>query len=1071
MKGALMSISRNYIRSLAVDDTAYTDGFAYYKNGRVTHAQASNDRRSFRFDVKGNYSYKVILNLDETGDSVDFSCNCPSHVKHKGACKHVIASLLFLNQYVFRNNAKKEMSDEDYRCSQVLDYYSDLETMISQTEVAHIEAEFFHKGTFRNKTDTIAMRLSIGTDKLYKIQSVKKMIESIEGHQNISFGKDFSYRYGITELDRSSENLYRYLLGIYEAESQYGVFGERSVFQKNEINLTKRMFLDVLKCIGKDAFSMNFANGKAFRNIHFIKGNPMITYDIDCMDDIVTLNYADRGRVFPLSSDGDLLYYDRNIYAPRLSFIRNYLPIYNSLGKDNEPIVFRKENATRFLEEVLPRLSATMNLQIPEAIRERYVEYPLTASLYLEYTHWNIRGELKFTYGDYSFNSFSEPETNGVIILRDKDKENEIFNLLDDLHFEMHQGYYMMRDEEAIFEFLSGDSDRLLPLVKLFYDESFRRLRIRKEARVTYGLRAKKGEDYLSLELALENVEKDELKELLQSVQLKKKFFRLKDGDFLLLEDDSLLEAISMIHSVNGSVRQLKDGAVNIPKYNLPYIEGILKQRNESLPMDEAVLALLEELKNPKELPAPADIEADIRPYQLYGFRWMHNLMEHGMGGILADDMGLGKTLQSITFLMSLPKEEASIVICPSSLMYNWKDEIENFAPKLTSEVICGTPEERMQLIRESGANVLITSYPLLRRDLLYYKKRHYEAIIIDEAQNIKNPASINASSVKQLEGNCRFALTGTPIENSLTEIWSIFDFLMPNYMYSHAVFMNQFEKPIANHSEEKLAMLHARMKPFILRRMKQDVLTELPEKTEEKILIELSEEQKKLYAAYLNHYRGEFDFEDEESMRHSQMQILSALMRLRQICCHPKTFVDNYEGDSSKLEVLRELTKEALGNGHRILIFSQFTSMLDLIREMLVNEGISYFIIEGETKLTERLESVKAFNEGEKDVFLISLKAGGTGLNLVGADTVIHVDPWWNPAVEEQATDRAYRIGQTKNVHVIKLLAKDTIEEKIYRLQKKKQHLADSVIDPNADPGSRLTREELVEIFSQTFQ
>lgn len=1065
-----MSLSRNYIRSLAIDEDAYTDGFAYYKNGRVTHAQASADRKSFRFDVKGNYSYKVIVNLAESGDEVEYSCTCPAHVKHKGACKHVIAALLFLNQYVFKNSIKKEMSEEDYRCSQILDYYSDLETLISQTEVAHIEAEFFHKGTLRNKTDIIPMRLSIGTEKYYKIQSVRKMIESIEGRQNISFGKGFSYRYGVTEFDRSSENLYQYLLGIYEMENQYGIVGERSVFQKNEVNLTKRMFLEVLKRIGKDAFSMTFANGKSFQNIHFIKGNPMITYDIDSIDDIVTLNYADRGRVFPLSSEGDLLYYDRNIYAPKTSFIRNYLPIYNSLGKDNEPIVFRKDNANRFLEEVLPRLSATMNLQIPEAIRDRYVEYPLQASFYLEYQHSNIRGELKFSYGEYTFNSFEDPSTDGVIILRDKDKENAIFNLLDDLHFEMHQGYYMMRDEEAIFEFLSGDSDRLIPMMQLFYDESFRRLRIRKDTRVSYGIHAKKGEDYLSLEIGLEDVDKDELRDLLQSVQLKKKFFRLKDGNFLLLDDENLLEAIAMIHSVNGSVRQLKDATVSFAKYNLPYLEEVLQKKNGKLPMDDDVLELLEELKNPAEIPAPEGIHADIRPYQMYGFRWMSNLMAHHMGGILADDMGLGKTLQSITFLMSLPKKEASIVICPSSLMYNWKDEIENFAPDLTSIVICGTPEERMNMIQTSEAKVLITSYPLLRRDLSYYKKRHYEAIIIDEAQNIKNPASINASSVKQLEADCRFALTGTPIENSLTEIWSIFDFLMPNYMYSHAVFMNQYEKPIANHNEDKLFMLHARMKPFILRRMKQDVLKELPDKTEEKILIELSEDQKKLYAAYLNHYRGEFDFDDEEVMKHSQMQILSALMRLRQICCHPKTFIENYEGESAKLDVLRNLTKEALGNGHRILIFSQFTSMLSLIKDMLVEEGISYYIIEGETKLTERSESVKAFNEGNKDVFLISLKAGGTGLNLVGADTVIHVDPWWNPAVEEQATDRAYRIGQTKNVHVIKLLAKDTIEEKIYRLQKKKQHLADSVIDPNADLGSRLSREELLEIFSDTF-
>ena len=327
----------------------------------------------------------------------------------------------------------------------------------------------------------------------------------------------------------------------------------------------------------------------------------------------------------------------------------------------------------------------------------------------------------------------------------------------------------------------------------------------------------------------------------------------------------------------------------------------------------------------------------------------------------------------------------------------------------------------------------------------------------------------MNAQSVKNLKTETRFALTGTPIENSLSEIWSIFDFVMPGYLFTHSKFVNEYEKPIMNKDPGMLTQLNLRIQPYILRRMKQDVLSDLPEKTEEKILVDLSDRQKKLYAAYLEHYRGELhiDEEDAADIPENRVRILSALMRLRQICCHPSTFMDNYDGDSAKMDILMDLLSQAIAAGHRTLVFSQFTSMLDLIEKELVDRNIGYFCIRGDTKVADRSSYVKQFNEGTHDVFLISLKAGGTGLNLIGADMVIHVDPWWNPAVEDQATDRCYRIGQTRNVHVIKLLTKGTIEEKIYRLQQKKQRLAEAVIEKQEDLIGKLTKQELIEIFS----
>ena len=468
----------------------------------------------------------------------------------------------------------------------------------------------------------------------------------------------------------------------------------------------------------------------------------------------------------------------------------------------------------------------------------------------------------------------------------------------------------------------------------------------------------------------------------------------------------------------------------------------------------------------------PAGINANLRPYQEIGYRWLMTLADHQLGGILADDMGLGKTLQAIVYMKAMKAREEQnqfLIVCPTSLVYNWLDELENFTPDMRCKVITGTPEERLALIKSSEpVDVFITSYPLLRRDISNYEEKFFHTVFLDEAQFIKNAASLNAKSVKALNAAHRFALTGTPIENSLSELWSIFDFVMPYYLLTHSRFVKQYEKQILKNDEEALVSLNKRIRPFILRRMKKDVLQELPEKVETKFLTDLTMDQKKIYLSFLESFRGELgdDF-GFANMGHARFQILAALTRLRQICCHPGTFLDNYDGESGKMELFMQILPDLISNGHRILVFSQFTSMLEIIQKVLDEQKYDYFYMEGSTKVTDRNDYVKRFNAGEGQLFLISLKAGGTGLNLTGADTVIHFDPWWNPAVEDQATDRAHRIGQKNSVQVIKLITKGTIEEKIYKLQKKKKELSDSVIESKEVFINSLSKEELEELFS----
>ncbi len=1061
-----MNLTKSFIRSLAPTEEIFADGFSYYKNGRVTGAVASRDKTMYQFTVKGNFSYQVNVRMT---DELQFRCTCAARAKDTDACcKHVIASLLFLLQ--FRNNSqrKADMSPEEQRSAQILDYYSELEGGMVQGETCHLRLSVSYKGILRQASDTMALRISMGAEKCYKVQSVKKMLETLRSGQNLVLGKNFTYRAGVTEFDRASQAVCAYLTDVLELEERYHIVGERSVFQKNEVLLTKRMLLEVLKRLGKESFTF-VVNGRPIENITFCDDNPLIAYDIDVDEEYVAIGYADSARAFPLTADGELMFYDNVIYHPRTQFTKNYLPIYNSLSKDSPQIVFRGEQAKEFLEEVLPRLNDTMNLRIPDNLKDRYLSFPLTAILYLDYVYGNIRAELEYRYGEYSFNSFAEPDIHGYILMRDKEKEEAIAKELQDRHFEIHSGYYLLRDMDSIFDFVSGERGRLPELCEMMYSSGFHNLRITKGEKVSYQVHMKSDEDFLSFEVSYEDVPKQELKDIFRSMQLKKKYYRLKDGNFLLLDSEALQDTLAILRTVNGDTRHMRGDEIRIERSQACYLEELLRSKQCDFSMDERIYELLHSLKNPPQVEVPEVITAQVRPYQRIGLSWMCNLAGNGMGGILADDMGLGKTLQAIMYITTLPSEGQSLIVCPTSLMYNWKDEVENFTSEVSCEIVCGTPEERKHILQKTKAQILITSYPLLRRDIRYYTERVFETVIIDEAQNIKNGSSINAQSVKQLSAKTRFALTGTPIENSLSEIWSIFDFVMPGYLLTHPKFVAEYEKPIMNKDEEKLKQLNMRINPFILRRMKKDVLSELPDKTEEKILVDLTDKQKKLYAAYLEHYKGELHLEEEEEnpLMHNRIRILSALMRLRQICCHPKTFVENYEGDSSKLELLNELIVKARESGHRMLIFSQFTSMLSIIKGELDRQQIPYFCIEGETKIADRTRYVKEFNEGTNDVFLISLKAGGTGLNLVGADTVIHVDPWWNPAVEDQATDRAYRIGQTKNVHVIKLLARGTIEEKIYRLKKKKQLLANSVIDTNEDFMNHLTKEELLDIFS----
>ncbi|MGN0991871.1 MAG: DEAD/DEAH box helicase, partial [Candidatus Ventricola sp.] len=552
---------------------------------------------------------------------------------------------------------------------------------------------------------------------------------------------------------------------------------------------------------------------------------------------------------------------------------------------------------------------------------------------------------------------------------------------------------------------------------EVYCSDEFRRLTPRKP-HFSGMLRMQDGA--LQLQLSESGEPAPEILAILQALRDNRKYFRLKDGSFLDLTDmdewRELAEAASGAQEEGEEEGERGRGLLEIQSFRAAYMLSLLENGNLPVGADKSVRSFVSSMDEEGE-PCPEPLGSMLRPYQLRGFMWMQALDRLHMGGILADDMGLGKTLQVISLLLWAKRRggehRPSIVVAPTSLVYNWMAEIRRFAPEIRVAAGEGTQSARAQTIarlanEDCDIDVYLTSYPLIRRDIGQLSAVQFRFAILDEAQYIKNAMSVGAGAVKQLKAQTRFALTGTPMENHPGELWSIFDFVLPGYLLSFAQFMHRFG------TGEESDVLRRRIRPFLLRRLKGDVLKELPEKNEIQMMADMTEEQRRVYQASLMRLRPQVDMMLAGKNR---IEVLSAITELRQICGHPSLVLPSYAASSGKLDLLLDILPGSLEAGHRALIFSQFTRMLRILQRRLEAVGIECLYLDGETPPKRRIELVDEFNGGRAQVFLISLKAGGSGLNLVGADTVIHFDPWWNPAAEDQATDRAHRIGQKNTV------------------------------------------------------
>ena len=655
------------------------------------------------------------------------------------------------------------------------------------------------------------------------------------------------------------------------------------------------------------------------------------------------------------------------------------------------------------------------------------------------------------------------------LLLRDAAAERKVLDALGAAGFIVSKGHVYLTGQEAIFNFVSEGLQHLQELAEVYLSNDFKRMTPRKPK---FAGKMRLNGSALELKFTQDDEPAQEILAIMEALARRRRYFRLKDGSFLDLSamDEWLPLADSIFEAAQAEGAEsvaMGDDTIRLQAYRACYLQSLLESLGLPIEVDEKTQATVRLLTDPgqvQDVKLPDGLS--LRPYQERGFQWLLALDRLHMGGVLADDMGLGKTVQVIALLMATRQEgQVSLVVAPTTLTYNWLSELGRFAPDLSVMVLGGSAAQRASQIRHvkeaHDVDVLITSYPLIRQDIEQLTTIEFRFAILDEAQHIKNAGSKGAQAVRQLQAQTRFALTGTPLENGVGELWSIFNFVLPGYLLSYSAFLRRYQD--GTDAED----LRRRISPFLMRRLKKEVLTELPDKIESVFTAQMSPEQAKVYEATMMRLRQRVDsIVKEKGFERGRTEVLAAITQLREICCHPSLVLDDYTGTSGKLDMLLDMLPEAIAKGRRVLLFSAFTSMLKILRRELEDAGYETMYLDGDTPAQRRVEMAEQFNAGQGQIFLISLKAGGTGLNLTGADMVIHYDPWWNPAAEDQATDRAYRIGQTRKVEVIRLVTHASIEEQVVALGQRKKALFDQLIKPGESMVGGLSPQEIMSLF-----
>ncbi|HHK5561831.1 helicase SNF [Bacillus thuringiensis] len=1046
-------------------ETSYKRGEAYYKSNKVIINHYDENKEICEATVKGNEDFQVTVEKAKKGDVVA-KCSCPSLASFQTYCQHVAAVLIQINYNQQTGGMSSTSNRNDQLTSGMFQLFADKplrpkskQHRFDTREILDVE---FICTPVATRSGGALLGIQLKLAKVYFINHIREFLSKVEKRESFHCSNEFTYTPDVHSFKQETDAIIQQLIKMYHNEKMYEDALEVHAKQdESMIFIPPASWKDMLSSLSKVEYVQLKQNKQLFQGLQVSKGLLPLHFEFTKGNNGgFTLHIDGLNRVQVMDMYNNALYGGK-LYHLHIEDCMRLIELQKMMSRSNSNQFYIPESKMEhFVAKVVPGLMKLGTVHIDEVISDRVETPSLKAKLYLDRVKNRLLAGLEFHYGNVMINPLEE-DGQPSVFNRDEKKEKEILDIMSESAFAKTEGGYFMHNEEAEYNFLYHVVPTLKGLVDIYATTAIK-LRISKgDAVPLIRVRRKERIDWLSFRFDIKGIPEAEIKGVLAALEEKRKYYRLANGSFLSLESKEFNEINQFIKESGIRKEFLHGEELNVPLIrSVKWMNGL--HEGNVLSLDDSVQELVENIQNPKKLKfaVPNTLNAEMRKYQVYGFEWMKTLAHYRFGGILADDMGLGKTLQSIAFIDSVlteirEKKLPILVVSPSSLVYNWFSELKKFAPHIRAVIADGNQAERRKILKDiTEFDVVITSYPLLRRDIRLYA-RPFHTLFLDEAQAFKNPTTQTARAVKTIQAEYRFGLTGTPVENSLEELWSIFHVVFPELLPGRKEFGDLRREDIAK-----------RVKPFVLRRLKGDVLNELPEKIEHLQSSELLPDQKSLYAAYLAKLREEtLKHLDKDTLRKNKIRILAGLTRLRQICCHPALFVDDYKGSSAKFEQLLEILEECRSTGKRILIFSQFTKMLSIIGRELNRQAIPYFYLDGSTPAQDRVELCDRFNEGEGDLFLISLKAGGTGLNLTGADTVILYDLWWNPAVEQQAADRAYRMGQKNTVQVIKLVAQGTIEEKMHELQESKKNLIAEVIEPGEEKLSSITEEEIRDI------
>ncbi len=1073
--------------------------------GKKCFEQGKVKIANFEYIDENNYTSKSFIEsssiyeieVKKENGVLTYSCNCPL-AKNGAICRHIVAVIfdMYINaknyfdfekdtevkentaEVIYSEEPKSDLEQKKEN-SGLIKYYENLELGKKESMGTIKLVPVLSVLDFRKSELEISFK--IGKDRLYILKDVYKFSEEMLHEEVVKYGKELEFKHTINSFNEESKDLVKFLTN---KASEYEEFSKLGVY---DFNLNRRYrgvlklkygaldeFFELMK--NKKVQIEGYNYEKCFGQITFVDENPTLEFDIIDREEngIDIEKEAEDYYIFYGQQHVYILYKDY-LYRCNEEYKQKIIPFLIEILKSDMGVLNIDVNdATSFCEYLVPHLKEMTKVSIDDKLLQKYKAEKLGTKVYLDIEdNGDVVAEVKFCYNNVEFNPFdSSNKVNCNRNIIEESKAKEIFKRYKFIT-DYKRGLIYLSNDDDIYEFLSDGINTFMQKFEVLVTDKLKNKQIVTPKMISMGVRIQN--EFLEIDFDNLGIDEVELKEIFKRYKLKKKYYRLKDGSYINIDSSGIDTLANISDSLNLSEKEIIEGNIRLPKYRAIYLDSIVRKNNNvNVKRDNSFKDVVRSINDVDEtdFEVPTPLRPVLRSYQKTGFSWLKTLEKYNFGGILADDMGLGKTIQIISLLLDEKNntKRTSLIVCPSSLYINWKKEITKFAPQLKILVVSGSAEQRARLIKTIYKyDAIITSYDLLKRDIESYGNFTFKYIIADEAQYIKNNNTKNAKSLKKLKSDVRFALTGTPIENSLAELWSIFDFIMPGYLFNYKKFKEDYEVPIIKDNNiEVMEKLQKLVAPFILRRTKKEVLKELPDKTETIMYSEMDEEQEKLYKAFLATSKKEINDEIEEfGFEKSKFKILSIITRLRQICCHPSLFVADYSGESAKLNQCMELIEGAISANHKILLFSGFTSMFDIITKELEQRGIEYSILTGQTKVDTRIEMVDEFNKDKNiKVFLISLKAGGTGLNLTGADIVIHFDPWWNLSAQNQATDRAYRIGQKNNVQVFKLITSNSIEEKIQKLQERKMDLSEQVIKSGETFINKMSKEDIIELF-----